>query len=235
MKRLGMLALAAGVVLAAPGIARAQEVALKSAFSGESMPLAKKLKELDGGWRRITIGGNPSESKGSLGGFAGGMLGMMFGGGGNAGGLSAPPSYYTMGNTITVGQEIFLVTYRHQTKGIDFGELVAQAGQGGPPKFPDPDKLTADSELQLTLLNVRSVQMISGIRPFNLDRELADAQKEFEREIALRKQMEGGPFGGPGAAVAVPDEPEVGDGPAAAPKAPPKKAVAPKKPAPKKK
>jgi hypothetical protein len=240
MNRIWILVAAAGLIAGASGAARAdfgpaaQSGSLQELFGGDSMPLSKKLKEMDGTWRRLTIGGSPAENKGSLGGLAGGLMGMLFGGGGgNTPSLSAPPSYYTRGATITVGPETFLIAYRHQTKGLDFGDLVAQAGQagqGGQPKLPDPEKLTADTDLQLTLLNVRTIQLISGIRAFNLDRELAEAQKEFESELSLRKQMEGGPFGG-GAGAAVAPDPVIDDEPA--PKAPPKK-PAPKKPAPKK-
>ena len=229
MNRFWSLVAALGLLVGAPIASQAQEVAFKAAFGGELAPLTKKLKEMDGNWRRITVGGSPSEGKGMLGGL-GGFFGMMLGGGGNQ--VSVPPSYYTQGSTITVGQEVFLITYRHQVGGLDFGELVAQAGQGGPPKLPEPEKLTSDTDLQLTLVNVRSIQVVSGIRTFNLDRELADAQKEYEKEITLRKQMEGGPFGGLGGpGIAVP-EPAIEDVPA--PKAAPKK-PAPKKPAPKRK
>ena len=238
MSRMLLLITAMCISLSAPVAAHAQfggapgADGLKSLFGGETMPLSKKLKELDGNWRRITIGGAPGEGKGMLGGL-GGFFGMMMGGAG-ANHVAPPASYFTQGTIVNVGQEAFLVTYRHQTKGVDFAELVAQAGQGGPPKLPDPEKLAADTDLQMTLLNVRSIQSISGIRPFNLDVELAEAQKDFEKEIALRKQMEAGPFGGlGGAAVAVPEEPMVEDMPVA-PKPAPKKA-APKKPAPKRK
>jgi hypothetical protein len=241
MKHAFGFAVAVGMALSIQPSARAQFATrpdvepLKILLGGEAWPLNKKLKELDGNWRRITIGGNPSEGKGVAGGL-GGFFGMMMGaaGGGQA---AAAPSYYTQGATVTVGQETFLVTYRHQVKGIDFGALVAQAGPGGPPKLPEPEKLTADTDLQLTLVNVRSIQTLSGIRAFNLDRELSDAQKEFEAEIAVRKQLEGGPFGGIVGAppVAVPEAPRVDDGPGAPMAAPKKPAPARKPAAPKKK
>jgi hypothetical protein len=237
MKHTWALAMAVGLAIAAPHSARAQfgppnGESLKALITGEVTATTKKLKELDANWRRITIGGSPSEGKGVAGGL-GGFFGMMMGaaGGGQA---SASPAYFTQGTTVSVGQETFLITYRHQVKGLDFGALVAQAGPGGAPKLPEPEKLTADTDLQLTLVNVRSIQMISGIRAFNLDRELADGQKEFEAEITLRKQMEAGPFGGLGGAVAVPEPPMVEDMPAA-PKPASKKPAPAKKPTPNRK
>ena len=65
--------------------------------------------------------------------------------------------------------------------------------------------MTADTDLTLTLINVRSIQVVAQVRQFNLDRELSDAQKEFEAELNLRKTMENGPFGGMGGAIAAPE------------------------------
>src|SRR5690242_10670752 len=69
MKRTWAIALAVGLAIAAQQSARAQlgprdGESLKSLITGEVAATTKKLKELDGNWRRITLGGSPSEGKG---------------------------------------------------------------------------------------------------------------------------------------------------------------------------
>jgi hypothetical protein len=181
-----------------------------------------KLKELRPDWRRISVSGLPEAGGGggsALMGLAGGLFGALFGGGGAAPPPAGAPAYYTQGQTLTVGTETFLVAYKAQLKGLDMAALM----QAGPEaKLPPPDKLTPETPLALTLMNLRSVASITDVRPFNMDRELEESAKAAQAEAAFREQIGkgAGALGGlggfpfPGADAA----------PVPAPKAPPKPA-----------
>jgi hypothetical protein len=84
---------------------------------------------------------------------------------------------------------LFLVGYRLPSQGLDLGAIMAMgagamggagaaggAAPGGPPKMPPPKPITADSELALVLVNVRTIASISEIRPFNLQEAMRGPQ-----------------------------------------------------------
>ena len=131
------------------------------------MPPTIRLKDMNGDWSRLSLG-NPSGAGGDMksqlmplamlgsmgdkgkGKTAGkgaedpmaAMLGMsmlsgMFGGGGSK---PAEPVYYTNGKLLSIGDTSFLVTYRYQQKGMDFGGLVAESMKNGG-KEPDLSKM----------------------------------------------------------------------------------------------
>lgn len=214
-----------GALLAlAPGVGHAQENALSQLLSGTAAPTTMKLKQLGPEWRRVTLGGPVDTKGGSLGQMAGGLLGMMFGGG--SPGSSAPAPYYTQGKTASINGEMFLITYRAQRKSLDMATLMKAQN---PADLPAPERLTGESTITLELVNVHSIQTIGDIRSFNLQQELADSAKAAEDEADLIRQMQKGPFGafGGGAPVApeitAPDKPEPVKKPAPAKKAPAKK------------
>lgn len=181
---------------------------------------AIRLKELGPAWRRVTIGG-PEEFKrtGSFSSLAGGIFGAMFGGALPTSGYT-PPSY-TRGEVTAIGSEQFLVVYRPEFKGLDMAAMM-RLGEGAKP--PAPEKLTPETPLILTLVNLRSVTSLSDLRPFNLQTELAESAKAAAEEAKLLEQIQQRPPAG-----------AFEDGVVVKPeKAPPAPArPAPKKPAPK--
>ncbi len=222
------LLLAAGLLFVAAtpcAPARAQGAPFQSLLSGKGAPLTRKLKEFTPQWRRINV---MTQGDAGAGGMASGFIGAMFGGGAGFGG--ARPGYYTEGETVMVGGETYLVAYKTETKPLDVSTLM-RLGQGG--QLPPPEKLSAESVLHLTLLNVRHIAGITDIRAFDLDRELAESEKAAKEEADARAQLQGR-FGGGveappavGEAIAVPDAAVP-----AAPEKPAKKPVAkPKAPA----
>jgi hypothetical protein len=226
-----LLPLAAVIALSAASPASSQGTDLKELLSGKTAPLSVKLKDLNADWRRMSIRG-PKQEGGSLSGLvgqlAGGFMGAMFGGGGDAMASLAPDKpYYTQGQTLTLGSETYLVVYRPQTTRVDFSTLM-KLGEGG--KLPPIEKLTPDSSLSLSLLNIRNIESLSDIRPFNMEQEIAEAEKAAEAEAELRKQFEEGPagLGGLGGA-AVPEEVAIPEPPAPKPAAKPKPKPTPKK------
>ncbi len=195
MRWLGICA--ACILLAIP--AWGQSTDFQQLLSGQNVPLNLKLKDLDGTWRHLGIT-SPDLQKNGLGdlmsqilpmammsGNGGGgkgsseeamgmaFLSMLFGGGGG----SSAPVFYTKGQTVTLSGETFLVAYQAPKTGINFMQLMMQSQQNGG-KEPDwsklaGDKLTGDSMLSLSLLNIKNITTFSDIRPFDLQKELDES------------------------------------------------------------
>ena len=135
-----------------------------------SMPLSMKLGDLDGNWRRMTITG--SLDLGTVTQVITSLLGS-----------AGVGIYYTRGQSVTLGNTTYLVTYRTQPKVFDITSLI-QMGQNAAAtgKPPVAEKLTADTPLALTLLNLQSAGSLTDVRPFDLNTELtnsANAVKAF--------------------------------------------------------
>ncbi|MCX6997654.1 MAG: hypothetical protein NTV49_11350 [Kiritimatiellaeota bacterium] len=163
-----------GVMVAAglAGAAAAQTMTLQEALSGKTMPLTIKLSSLDDTWRRV------SPSSGS---DTANPLALIYGA--RAGSMGSSVSY-TKGQTITIGNESYLVAYAAQNKALDAAKLNALMRSGQP---PEPEKPTAQTMLSLSLLNLRTAGSFTDIRPFNLDFELtgneAAAATEDEKRV----------------------------------------------------
>ncbi len=154
MKPILMMLLA----LATTVSAREEPVSFKELLSGKTVPLTLKLKDLNGDWRRVSVGGateaaNPIRAYTAL-------LGL--GAGGN--------SYYTKGDTVTIEGETYFIAYRVQTKLMDYAALM----RGGmrPDQMPKPEPPTPDSLLTLSLVHLRDAGSLNDIRPFDLETEL---------------------------------------------------------------
>lgn len=129
---------------------------LKEVLSGNSIPLTRTLKDLDGTWRTLSVStasdaANPATA----------YLALSTGG-------SAPNTYYTQGSTVTLGTETYIVAYRPKSPKIDFAALM----RGGANDLPKPAKMTPDTPLFLSLLNLRTLGTLSDIQPFLLEDEL---------------------------------------------------------------
>ena len=174
MRRVVVLAalLAAAAVPAAP--ASAQNADLQALIGGRSAPLSLKLKDLDPTWRRVTVGGQFD-----MGGLTS-LFSTFFGGGGGTG------VYYTKGQTVNLGGETFIIAYRPQVKPLlDFAALMRGAGGaggpggggplgglGGPPSIPEPEPLTGETAVSLSLLNLKTLGSLNDVRQFDLKTEL---------------------------------------------------------------
>lgn len=195
MKRFAAVGLL--LTLAAPVMGQSSE--FQQLLSGKEFPLTLTLKELNGDWRRLSIGGADA-AKGGMGDMmsqlmqmgmmsemgknkgkedpAGAMLGMsllggLFGGGGE----SKEPVYYTKGQTVTVGGETFLIAYRYQKPAMNFMQMAAAAqknGQGPDPSQTAAGKLSPESSLAISLINARNIASLNDIRPFNMEQEIAE-------------------------------------------------------------
>jgi len=139
-------------------------------IGGKTAPLSLKLKDLTGEWRRFTTGEN-----------AGGMESLMAMRAGGA--PSTGPAYFTRGLTVTLGTETFLVAYRQESKPFDFRQAIMHNDEE---EMPHPDPLTADTILQLSLLNLRNIGNILDVSPFDLEHEVA-AGKALQDELLRNK------------------------------------------------
>jgi hypothetical protein len=198
MKRLAAVA----VFLTLSTSALADGIDFQQLFAGKEVPHTLKLKELDTDWRRVSIGiagaskggmndllgplmqagmmsdGNKGKGKDDA---AAAMLGMSFISSLFGGGDSKEPVVYTKGQTVTVGSETFLVTYRYEKPEMNLVQLAADSEKSG----KDPDfskmasdgKLTPESVLTISLVNAKSITTLNGIRPFDMAQEIADSAK----------------------------------------------------------
>jgi prepilin-type processing-associated H-X9-DG protein len=139
--------------------AQAATSALTNLLNGAEAPLTLPLKSLNGEWRRVSISG-----QGDMNPFT----------------MTFMPNdqvvYYTRGQVVVVGGESFVAAYRAPIKKVDFMSLM-RMGPGT--QLPLPDKLTPDTTLSLTLLNLRIVNMIGDITRFDLKEELARSERQI--------------------------------------------------------
>jgi len=187
-----------GVMAALAIPALGQASSLQDVVAGKDAPLSLHLKDLGPDWKRMTVsiqgagagmgdlmsqimpmammGGSGGKGKDEMMGMA--VLSGMFGGGGGSG----QPVYYTKGQTAAIGGETFLVAYKYEKPQVDFMQLVMESEKNGG-KEPDfaklmaGGKLTPDSPLSLSLVNVRSISSMGGIRTFDMNAEIAESAK----------------------------------------------------------
>lgn len=167
-------------LLAATTNLPAENVTIKDALAAKVAPLSLKLSELNRDWYRINVGvkSGPELTGANARAYYGLMLGGM---GDNA--------CYTRGDTVTIEGESFLIVYRLVTKPIDVTAMM----RGGANAMPAPEKPTPDSALSLALVNLRTVDGLSNIRPFDLEAELAsgdtsDTAREEARDAAAKSR-----------------------------------------------
>jgi hypothetical protein len=103
------------------------------------------------------------------------LLGGMFGGGTG----TKEPAHYSKGQTLRLGGETFLITYQYRAPETNLLTMAAQAqAGGGEPDFGKlfgGSKLSEESDLSLTLVNVKAISTIAEIRPFDLKAEVEAA------------------------------------------------------------
>lgn len=159
MRRIALVLLL--LVLALP--ANCQNTDFQELFSGHDFPLTLKLKDLNGDWRKLAVSG-----QNDIGHYLHAAL-SMFGSNPRAG------TRYTKGETVTVGGETYLIAYAAPMPILDFAALTHGGFGTVPIKWL---KLTPETPLTLSLLNLRTSGSLTDIRPFDLNEELAENAKE---------------------------------------------------------
>lgn len=162
MKRLVMILLSVVVIPMLVGSAESAEI--KDLISGEMFPLTMQLKDLDDDWRAMTVGGMAAMGDLSS------IYASMFGG-------DSHP-FYTRGETVSVGEETFIVGYQARTEPFNFfAQMMTMGGRGG---RLTREKLTPETPLALSLVKLETVSGFSDIRAFDLDQEIAESERLAE-------------------------------------------------------
>lgn len=181
----------------------AQEANLLKLIAEKQIPMNLPLKNLNSDWLSLQIrlqGGDAKSSDdmmsklmqlGAMSGGGGGnpgeealgmmLLSSMFGGGGSG---SAPTTYYTQGQTVQLGGETFLIVYSLPAQSMDFSKLMTEA-MAREDSGEEPDmsamfgsgKLTPESEVNLSLLNMKAIASFQNLRAFDMQRELEESFK----------------------------------------------------------
>jgi prepilin-type processing-associated H-X9-DG protein len=160
-----ILAVVMFAIIGVTSVARADSATLQDILSGKQVPLALKLKDLDGNWRRVRI-----TASSDTGAFLG-MYAQLMGGAGAG-------VYYTKGDVVVLAGLTYVIAYQHPSKPVDTMALM----RGGTP--PEPETLTPETPLTLALIQLRTASTLGDIRPFNLDQEIAE-------RAGLQKAVEG--------------------------------------------
>ena len=189
----------------------AQKTDFSSVIANKDIPFTLKLKDLSGDWRRMKIVGTMMTGSGMEGltsmiGSLGPLMqmGMMSEMGKGAKGAAKDKGmdammpmmasmmggmfggeaiYYTKGQTVEMGSETFIVTYRHKKPDVNLGQMmlgVAKPGEGekapDPAKMMEAGKLNPESEVTLNLLNTKAIGTINDLRPFDMQKEIDEAK-----------------------------------------------------------
>jgi len=165
----GTVVAAACLILSLPAICFGED--LTKLLSGKTYPLAVKLKNLNGEWRRVTIRASTS---------ANGNLTVNVTGSGsvssnqnNFGTLGASSVYLTLGQTASTGGQIYLIAYHLPNTGLDLNMLSQAVATGRP---PEPAVLAPETVLPLALLDLRTVGSLDDVRVFDLKAEIAESE-----------------------------------------------------------
>jgi len=166
--------LAVLLVAGLAGPVLAETMTIQEALSGKTLPLTMKLKDLDETWRRVNVGGAADASNPTM------IYRAMM-----SGQMSAN-TFFTKGQTITIGSETYLVGYTIQGKPTDMVKLQTMMRSGQPPEVEKP---TAQTALALALMNMRSVNSLTDIKAFNLESELTGADAAGSEDDKHAKEI----------------------------------------------
>lgn len=165
MRRLQRLLLASAILLGIRTGARGQAIDFKEILTGSGLPQTIKLKDVTGEWRRVTLGVQLDI-----------VALFSLSTQNERGGTPSAADFFTRGQTVKLDTETFLIAYTLKSQ-TPISALMKIKPQDKEPTKP-PVGMTPDTELTLTLLNLRSINTIRDIRPFNIEEEIARAKAE---------------------------------------------------------
>ncbi len=125
----------------------------KDVMSGRIAPLTLKAGSLDSSWNLFKSAG-------------GDFAALVEVNENRMGG--APKPFFTQGQTMTIGEETYLVAYRQQPVGVSISNFPApQSYDMSPDEWRKKFAFTRDSVLLLSLLSTRTMGNITDIKPFS--------------------------------------------------------------------
>lgn len=149
------------MLFAAPVLAQENAefgTALRNLVTGTTLPLNLSLKDLNSEWTALKISSAQDSSS-----YSDMLMSLMGGGGGS-------DMVYTKGDTLKIGTETYVAVYKRKLKSFNPYEM----GRSGPPK---PEPLKADTKLWLSLLNIRLIQQLSEMTPFDLQAQISSSEE----------------------------------------------------------
>ncbi len=161
---------------------------LEQLLSGKLFPLAVKLKDLNGEWRRLTLRGNGSIT-GNVSVNVSGNAESAVSQNNLTGSIGGGQCYVTRGQTASAHGQTYLIAYHLPTAGLDLGLLLQAVATKTPPAGA---ALTPESTLSLSLLDVRAIGSLEDASAFDLKRELTQSDNMVKALTALLKAGEGG-------------------------------------------
>ncbi len=195
---------------------------LSEIFTGgsRSFTLTYRAIETQGSWRRFRISASDSAQSGGgglLGSMMGGLLDAVTGPGGSGTSGPGPGVYFTHGEVLKLGGDLFIVAYQ-PTPALSPSLSILAMASSTPPV---PKAITPDAELSLCLVNVRTAGHILDIRPFSLKAEIAASESTVKAVEEANKKKADASGSGSTAPELKPEPPA--DAPTPAPTPPAKK------------
>jgi hypothetical protein len=154
-------------------------------ISGKEAPLTKQLKDLNDSWREIAISGQYE------------MADFMKSWTNLFGADIYNNIYYTQGKIVKVNDETYIIAYRLATSGepLNINSLLenvmgSTAGLTGGDcaSIVSPEKITPETTIALSLLNLKTIGSLNNVRPFDLETDLAMLEKAQEESKAACEQ-----------------------------------------------
>jgi hypothetical protein len=143
-------------------------------ISGKQAPLTRQLKDLDDSWRQIAISGQYE------------MADLMKTWTSLFGADLYNNIYYTQGETVKVNQETYVVAYRLASSGEPvninalfenvMGSMAGFTG-GDCAAITSSEAINPETNISLSLLNLKTIGSLNNVRPFDLETDLAMLEK----------------------------------------------------------
>ncbi len=154
-------------------------------ISGKQAPLTKQLKDLDDSWRQIAISGQYE------------MADLMKSWTSLFGTNLYNNLYYTQGKTVKVNSETYVVAYRLASSGepLNINSLfenlmgsVSGVAGGDCATIKSVEKITSETTIALSLLNLKTIGSLNNVRPFDLKADIAMLEKAEQQSKAACEQ-----------------------------------------------
>ncbi len=173
------VALALGFIAFAP-LARADEQAananaqaeLQSLLADQEYPLSIQLQDLDSSWRRVVVSDNSKNALGMQMQTWGAATGLEFG------------VHFTKGEIAKIGENSYLVVYQLPVN-ID-PRFFNWHGHGQAPKPRKPD---AETVLNLSLLNLKSIDSLNNVRPFDPATDMVNEKQSRADSVRTLQEL----------------------------------------------
>ena len=156
---------------------------LEEIFAGKKIPLTLKLRDLNADWRKVSIDGQlgMGDLVKNWTTFLESFLGTK----------TYSNVYYSQGKTVTIGENIYIVAYRLPLKvePLDVGNLFANfRGNKNCQEGKAPVRLTPNTEVSLSLLNLNSVGFLNDLLPLDIQAEIAESERKYQAAVMVCEQ-----------------------------------------------